>query len=161
MDLLHANGIAVDLATATASPPPWLGARHPEILPVTRTGETMWPGARQHWRPTSPVFRQHALAVVEAMASRYADHPALAAWHVSNELGCHNLYDYSDDAAAAFRAWLSDEVRHARRAQPRLGHGVLVAALQRLGPGPAAAAGAHPSPTPPSSWTSSGSPPTP
>ena len=30
--------------------------------PVTRTGETMWPGARQHWRPTSPVFRQHALA---------------------------------------------------------------------------------------------------
>ncbi len=108
MDLLHAHGIAVDLATATASPPPWLSARHPEILPVTRTGETMWPGARQHWRPTSPVFRQHALAVVEAMAGRYADHPALAAWHVSNELGCHNLYDYSDDAAAAFRAWLSE-----------------------------------------------------
>jgi beta-galactosidase len=107
MDLLHAQGIAVDLATATASPPPWLSARHPEILPVTRTGETLWPGARQHWRPTSPVFRHHALAVVEAMASRYAHHPALAAWHVSNELGCHNLYDYSDDAAAAFRVWLS------------------------------------------------------
>jgi beta-galactosidase len=108
MDLLHTHGIAVDLATATASPPPWLSAGHPEILPVTRTGETMWPGARQHWRPTSPVFRQHALAVVEAIASRYAQHPALAAWHVSNELGCHNLYDYSDDAAAAFRAWLSE-----------------------------------------------------
>jgi beta-galactosidase len=108
MDLLHAHGIAVDLATATASPPPWLSTAHPEILPVTRTGETMWPGARQHWRPTSPVFRRHALAVVEAMASRYVDHPALAAWHVSNELGCHNLYDYSDDAAAAFRAWLSE-----------------------------------------------------
>ncbi|NGN93171.1 beta-galactosidase [Nocardioides sp. KC13] len=107
MDLLHAHGIAVDLATATASPPPWLSAAHPEVLPVTRTGETMWPGARQHWRPTSPVFRQHALAVVEMMASRYAHHPALAAWHVSNELGCHNLYDYSDDAAVAFRAWLS------------------------------------------------------
>ena len=107
MGLLHAHGIAVDLATATASPPPWLSAAHPEILPVTRTGETMWPGSRQHWRPTSPVFRQHALAVVEAMASRYGDHPALAAWHVSNELGCHNLYDYSDDAAAAFQVWLS------------------------------------------------------
>jgi beta-galactosidase len=108
MDLLHTHGIAVDLATATASPPPWLSARHPEILPVTRSGETMWPGARQHWRPTSPVFRQHALAVVEAIARRYAQHPALAAWHVSNELGCHNLYDYSDDAAAAFRGWLSE-----------------------------------------------------
>ncbi|MFE3247161.1 beta-galactosidase [Streptomyces sp. NPDC059209] len=106
MDLLHAGGIAVDLATATASPPPWLTTAHPEILPVTATGETVWPGARQHWRPTSPVFRTHALALVRKTAERYADHPALVAWHVSNELGCHNVYDYSDDAARAFRDWL-------------------------------------------------------
>ncbi|GAA4852529.1 beta-galactosidase [Luteimicrobium xylanilyticum] len=111
MDLMHANGIAVDLATATASPPPWLTTAHPEILPVNERGETLWPGARQHWRPTSPVFREHALRLVEAMAARYADHPALAAWHVSNELGCHNVYDYSDDAAAAFRAWLRDRYK--------------------------------------------------
>lgn len=106
MDLLHANGILVDLATATASPPPWLTTAHPEILPVDRLGNTIWPGGRQHWRPTSPVFRSHALRLVQALASRYADHPALAAWHVSNELGCHNVYDYSDDAARAFRVWL-------------------------------------------------------
>ncbi|MFF1712736.1 beta-galactosidase [Streptomyces sp. NPDC058268] len=106
MDLLHAGGIAVDLATATASPPPWLTAAHPEILPVTAAGETVWPGARQHWRPTSPVFREHALRLVREMALRYAGHPALVAWHVSNELGCHNIYDYSDDAARAFRDWL-------------------------------------------------------
>ncbi|GAA3093880.1 beta-galactosidase [Streptomyces rectiviolaceus] len=106
MDLLHAGGIGVDLATATASPPPWLTAAHPEILPVTASGETVWPGARQHWRPTSPVFREHALRLVREMAGRYADHPALVAWHVSNELGCHNIYDHSDDAARAFRDWL-------------------------------------------------------
>jgi beta-galactosidase len=106
LDLLHRNGIAVDLATATASPPPWLTTLHPEILPVTRSGETLWPGARQQWRPTSPVFRSYALALVTAIAERYADHPALAMWHVNNELGCHNVYDYSDDAAAAFRVWL-------------------------------------------------------
>ncbi|MHC5903005.1 beta-galactosidase [Streptomyces sp. S6] len=106
MDLLHAGGIGVDLATATASPPPWLTTAHPEILPVTQTGETLWPGARQHWRPTSPVFREHALRLVRAMADRYRNHPALVAWHVSNELGCHNVYDFSDDAARAFRLWL-------------------------------------------------------
>ncbi|KAF4409494.1 MULTISPECIES: beta-galactosidase [Streptomyces] len=106
MDLLHAGGIAVDLATATASPPPWLTTAHPEILPVTERGETLWPGARQHWRPTSPVFREYALRLVTTLAERYAEHPALAAWHVNNELGCHNLYDYSDDAARAFRLWL-------------------------------------------------------
>jgi len=107
MDLLHANGIAVDLATATASPPPWLTTRHPEILPVDHDGRTVWPGARQHWRPTSPIFRSYALALTRALAERYADHPALAAWHISNELGCHNIYDYSDDAAVAFRHWLA------------------------------------------------------
>ncbi|ADI11755.1 putative beta-galactosidase [Streptomyces bingchenggensis BCW-1] len=104
--LLHAGGIGVDLATATASPPPWLTTAYPEILPVTASGETLWPGARQHWRPTSPVFREHALTLVRKITIRYADHPALVAWHFNNELGCHNAYDYSDDAARAFRVWL-------------------------------------------------------
>ncbi|MCT9819167.1 beta-galactosidase [Microbacterium sp. W1N] len=107
MDLLHAHGIDVDLATATASPPPWLAKNHPEILPVGVDGTVFWPGSRQHWRPTSPVFREHALRLTRTLAERYADHPALVAWHVSNELGCHNLYDYSDDAARAFRLWLA------------------------------------------------------
>ncbi|WP_017589876.1 beta-galactosidase [Nocardiopsis ganjiahuensis] len=108
MDRLHENGIAVDLATATASPPAWLTTAHPEVLPVTRTGETVGPGARQHWRPTSPVFRRYALELTTALAEHYGGHPALAAWHVNNELGCHNVHDYSDDAAAAFRSWLRD-----------------------------------------------------
>ncbi|WP_203136891.1 beta-galactosidase [Microbacterium sp. JZ31] len=106
IDLLHANGIGVDLATATASPPPWLTTLHPEVLPETADGQIVWPGGRQHWRPTSPVFRRHALALVEKLAERYGAHPGVVAWHVNNELGCHNAYDYSDDAARAFRVWL-------------------------------------------------------
>jgi beta-galactosidase len=106
MDLMHEHDIAVDLATATASPPAWLTRKHPEILPVSFEGQTVWPGARQQWRPTSPVFRRYALELVRRMAERYGSHPALAAWHVSNELGCHNAHDYSDDAAVAFRRWL-------------------------------------------------------
>ncbi|CAN7414904.1 beta-galactosidase [Microbacterium sp. LjRoot45] len=108
MDLLHENGIDVDLATATASPPPWLTRLHPEVLPQTADGTVLSPGARQHWRPTSPVFREYALRLTRAIAERYAGHPALVAWHISNELGCHNIYDYSDDAARAFRVWLQE-----------------------------------------------------
>ncbi|GAB3595859.1 beta-galactosidase [Microbacterium tumbae] len=111
MDLLHANGIDVDLATATASPPPWLTAKHPEVLPVTADGTVLSPGGRQHWRPTSPIFREYALRLTRTIAERYADHPALVAWHISNELGCHNLYDFSDDAARAFRSWLQERYR--------------------------------------------------
>src|SRR3954447_13546815 len=36
LDALHAGGIAVDLATATASPPPWFSHAHPASLPVDR-----------------------------------------------------------------------------------------------------------------------------
>ena len=57
-------------ASPSTSPPPppprrrGSTAKHPEILPVTAHGETLWPGGRQHWRPTSPVFREHALRLV-------------------------------------------------------------------------------------------------
>jgi beta-galactosidase len=44
LDMLHDAGIQVDLATATASPPPWLTTAHPEMLPVTADGTTLWPG---------------------------------------------------------------------------------------------------------------------
>jgi len=106
LDLLHANGIRVDLATATASPPPWLTRKHPEMLPVTADGTTLWQGGRQSYCPSSPIFREHATRLTEAMAQRYASHPAVALWHVSNELGCHNALCYCDVSAAAFRVWL-------------------------------------------------------
>ena len=106
MDLLHANGIRVNLGTGTASPPPWLSAMHPEILPVMADGTTRWPGGRQAWCPSSPVFRDAALTLLAAVAERYAAHPALALWHVSNELGCHNALCYCDVSAASFRRWL-------------------------------------------------------
>jgi beta-galactosidase len=108
LDLLHANGIAVDLGTGTSSPPPWLTTLHPEILPVTADGRTISPGGRQHFRPSSPVFRRYAMSHVRTLASRYRAHPALAMWHVSNELGCHNVADFSDDAAVGFRSWLAE-----------------------------------------------------
>lgn len=106
MDLLHENGIAVDLATATATPPPWLSSAYPEILPVDKQGHTLWPGSRQAWCPSSPLYRDFALALTDWMASRYHAHPALAMWHVSNEYACHNLPCYCDTCAVHFRRWL-------------------------------------------------------
>ncbi|WP_328808984.1 beta-galactosidase [Nonomuraea montanisoli] len=98
-------GIAVDLATPTASPPPWLGHRRPETLPVDESGHRLWYGARNQFCPSSPVYRERALALVADLAGRYAGHPALALWHVGNEYGqiCH-----CDVSAEAFRAWLRE-----------------------------------------------------
>lgn len=108
-ELLHQNGIGIDLGTGTASPPPWLTVKHPEILLVNELGDTVWPGGRQHWRPTSPIYRKYAKVLVERLAHRYGKHPALVAWHVNNELGCQNHFDFSDDAIFAFRSFLADK----------------------------------------------------
>jgi beta-galactosidase len=107
VELLHENGIRINLGTGTASPPPWLTRRHPEVLPVMADGTTRYFGGRQAWCPSSPVFRDHALALVDQVARRYGEHPAVALWHVSNELGCHNALCYDDTTAEAFRAWLA------------------------------------------------------
>jgi len=108
LDLLHEGGVQADLATATASPPPWLSYQHPEMLPVLADGGRLWPGARQHYCPSSPVYRSAARALVEKMAERYAGHPALALWHVGNEYGCHVPACYCDISAEAFRRWLEE-----------------------------------------------------
>lgn len=106
LDILNEYGLMVDLATATASPPPWLARLHPESLPITADGTTLYPGARQHYCPSSPAYREHAAALARKMVERYAEHPALAAWHINNEYGCHVAECYCDVSAQAFRRWL-------------------------------------------------------
>lgn len=106
MDNLAGIGIKVALATATAAPPAWLVRKHPEILPVTADGTVLGPGSRRHYTPSSAVYRRYATGITRVIAERYKDHPALALWHVDNELGCHVSEFYGEEDAAAFRAWL-------------------------------------------------------
>ncbi|MCI2957587.1 beta-galactosidase [Agromyces atrinae] len=106
LDRLHAGGIRVFLATATASPPAWLARLHPESLPVTEDGVRFGFGSRQQYSPSSPVYREHAMKLVRAMAERYGSHPALEAWHTNNEYGCHIARSYDDASVEAFRVWL-------------------------------------------------------
>jgi beta-galactosidase len=106
MDLLYQNGITVDLATATASPPTWMSRLYPTMLPVTREGLRMSHGSRQHYCPNSPDFRRKATELVQHLAARYANHPALKMWHLNNEYGCHIAQCYCDNCATAFRRWL-------------------------------------------------------
>ncbi|RLK52663.1 beta-galactosidase [Microbacterium telephonicum] len=103
LDLLHEGGIAVDLATPTASPPPWLGIRHPETLPVDRDGVRLVAGSRNQFAPASRVYRAAALAITRDLAERYRDHPAVRMWHVGNEFG---QLDHGNEAARSFRDWL-------------------------------------------------------
>lgn len=106
LDLLHENGVKVDLATATAAPPPWLSHQYPESLPVTADGVRLSPGSRQGYCPSSPAYRSAARRLTRKMAERYGSHPAVVMWHINNEYGCHVSRCYCDESAAAYRRWL-------------------------------------------------------
>ncbi|MGW8884271.1 beta-galactosidase [Streptomyces sp. NPDC055749] len=111
LDLLHSAGIAVDLATPTAAPPPWFSKAHPDSLPLTASGTRLTHGSRQAFCPSSPDYARAADALVGELARRYGNHPAVAMWHVHNEWGNHNALCYCDTSAAAFRVWLRERYR--------------------------------------------------
>jgi beta-galactosidase len=103
MDLLHAGGVGVALATPTASPPPWFSLAYPDALPVTADGVRLTHGSRDTYCASAPAYREAALRIAGELAHRFGDHPALRLWHVHNEYGtwCHCRH-----TAAAFRDWL-------------------------------------------------------
>ncbi|MFJ8659749.1 beta-galactosidase [Streptomyces sp. NPDC093795] len=103
LDRLHAAGVAVDLATPTASPPPWFTLAHPDALPVSPDGTRLTHGSRDTYCLAAPAYRRAALRIADALATRYGDHPALALWHVHNE---YATLCWCAHTAAAFRVWL-------------------------------------------------------
>jgi beta-galactosidase len=108
LGLLHGAGIAVDLGTPTAAPPPWFLRHHPEAALVDRTGTRLGGGARQSFCPSSAAYATASAAITEQLARRYADHPALVLWHSHNEYGGANAFCYCPASAGAFRDWLRD-----------------------------------------------------
>ncbi|MET8865389.1 beta-galactosidase [Nonomuraea sp. NPDC004580] len=103
MDLLHDNGISVNLATPTAAPPVWLTHLHPEVFPIREDGQPFGFGNRLHYDPSSPIYREYAARITTKLAERYSFHPALAMWHISNEYGPTS---YGEAASVNFRHWL-------------------------------------------------------
>ena len=108
VDRLHEAGIAVDLATATASPPAWMATDHPESLPMNADGTRLGLGSRQQYCPSSTVYRERSAALAAALAERLGDHPGVVMWHIGNEYGCHIAECFCPACARAFRAWLAD-----------------------------------------------------
>ncbi|MGW0803976.1 beta-galactosidase [Nonomuraea sp. NPDC002799] len=106
MDLLHENGISVNLATPTAAPPVWLTHLHPEVFPIMADGQPFGFGNRLHYDPSSPIYREYAAGITTKLAERYSFHPALAMWHISNEYG---PTAFNEAASIGFRRWLRRE----------------------------------------------------
>jgi beta-galactosidase len=108
IETLGAAGLSVVLGTPTATPPKWLVDAHPDILAWDREGRPRGFGSRRHYCFSSETYRAECARIVEALAVRYGQNPAVGAWQTDNEYGCHDTtLSYSPNAAKRFRTWLA------------------------------------------------------
>ena len=113
MDLLHADGIRVDLATPTAAPPPWFAARTRRSLPVTGDGRRLGtaPGRRSARRRRTTAEPSLRTGRAAGRALRPTTRP-WCMWHVFNEYWRHDRpVLLRRSRVRHFRRWLQASVR--------------------------------------------------
>nr|WP_209847348.1 beta-galactosidase [Paenibacillus sediminis] len=100
---LHEHDISIFLATPSGARPAWLAEKYPEVMRVASNRQRNLYGARHNHCYTSPIYREKIGQMNQQLAARYAKHPAVRLWHISNEYGgeCH-----CDLCQEAFRSWL-------------------------------------------------------
>ena len=126
IDKIYAAGGRVILATPSGARPRWLAEQYPEVLRVRDNGVRNLYGTRHNHCYTSPVYREKVRAINGKLAERYGKHPAVIAWHISNEyVGrcycplCENAFRafvkerYEGDIHKLNHAWWSTFWSHA------------------------------------------------
>ncbi len=103
MDRMADEGMKAVLATPSGAKPNWMALKYPEIRRVQPLGHRDHQAGRHNHCYTSPVYREKVTLINTRLAERYASHPALGIWHLSNEYGgeCH-----CELCKQAFRRWL-------------------------------------------------------
>jgi len=103
ISILQSQGLQVVLGTPTASAPPWLMRKHPELFRVCEDGLRVTFGNRREYCPNQPIYQEYTHRIVSMMAEHYASHPAVIGWQIDNEFGerC-----YCPVCAQKFQIWL-------------------------------------------------------
>ena len=118
IDKVYENGGRVILATPSGARPRWLAEKYPEVLRVSPSLRRMHYGNRHNHCYTSPIYREKVANINRRLAERYGKHPAVIAWHLSNEYDgrcycplCEDAFrdylrkKYDDDIKKLNHAW--------------------------------------------------------
>jgi beta-galactosidase len=103
MDRMAERRNRVILATPSGAKPAWLADKYPETRRVNREGLRQPIAGRHNHCLTSPVYRSKVADINSRLAERYAKHPALGMWHLSNE---YSGECYCELCLTSFRNWL-------------------------------------------------------
>lgn len=104
LDVQAKIGNRVILATPSGAMPAWLAAKYPDARRVDRRGFRSHFGNRHNHCWSAPSFHERVRVINSKLAERYKKHPALAMWHVSNELSGEC---FCDGCRKEWKRWLS------------------------------------------------------
>jgi beta-galactosidase len=112
LDLAKGAEIAVVVGTPTAAPPKWLVDSMPDMIALDEDGLPRAFGSRRHYCFSHEGYRGKCREIVTKLAEVVGTHPALYAWQIDNEYGCHDTaISYSLAARARFRLWLREHYK--------------------------------------------------
>ncbi|MCE9500954.1 MAG: beta-galactosidase, partial [Leptospira sp.] len=99
--------MSVILGTPTATFPPWLYKKYPEIVQVSKEGIVRTIGTRRQACFSSKEFRNATERIVTEMAKCFGTNETVIGWQIDNEPG-HEGSDisYSRGSEKNFRKWL-------------------------------------------------------
>jgi beta-galactosidase len=107
LDLAEREGLCVVVGTPTACPPKWLVDLMPDMIALDEDGLPCAFGSRRHYCFSHKGYRAKCKQIVTRLAEAVGLHPAVFAWQIDNEYGCHDTaISYSVAARARFRQWL-------------------------------------------------------
>ncbi|MEM1772022.1 MAG: beta-galactosidase, partial [Ignisphaera sp.] len=110
VDSYGRNGIRVVLGTPTATPPPWLVKKYPDVLPVDFNGVPARYGVRREYCPNNPVYRTLTERIVRRLASEFRDDGNVIGFQIDNEVHWGEAsswrYCYCPYCIARFREYL-------------------------------------------------------
>lgn len=107
LELVDKAGMTAILGTPTATFPPWLFEKYPEIIQTSKTGIKRIIGTRRQACFSSPAFLKATERIVTAMAKHYGNVSVVTAWQIDNEPGHEGSdQDYSELSQKSFQKWL-------------------------------------------------------
>jgi beta-galactosidase len=90
LDLVKNEGLAAVVGTPTASPPKWLVDSMPDMIALDKNGLPRGFGSRRHYCFSHEGYRDKCRQIVTRLAEAVGAHPAVYAWQIDNEFGCHD-----------------------------------------------------------------------
>lgn len=112
-DVCQKHGLYIILGTPSATPPSWLGRKHPSIHQKDIYGNIRHFGSRRHYCYNSETYKRYVEIIVDKLAERYAARNNLYAFQIDNEFGCEGTtLCYCEKCGNAFREYLKERYHH-------------------------------------------------